>query len=91
MSTNSTNSASSAGADSVLYPGASSGDAAGRAIEPWFTILVSGLVPLAVGLFAPGAWRLPLHVLGAVLCAVGLILLVRHEMDVRRQQNVTDR
>ncbi len=85
MSTNSTNT------ESVRYPSAPSGDAPGRAIEPWFTILLSGLVPLGVGLAAPGAWRTPLHVLGAVLCALGLVLLVRHEMDVRRQQNVTHR
>jgi hypothetical protein len=87
MSTNSTNTGNT---DSVLYPGAASGDAAGRAVEPWFTVLVSGLVPLGVGLFAPDAWRMPLHVLGAVLCATGLVLLVRHEMDVRRQRNVTE-
>ena len=85
MATNSGNT------DSIRYSNASSGDAPGRAVEPWFTILLSGLVPLAVGLVAPGAWRAPLHVLGAVLCAAGLVLLVRHEMKVRRRRNVTDR
>lgn len=63
----------------------------GGAIEPWFSVLLSSLVPLASGLFAPDAWRAPLHVLGGVLCAAGLVMLVRHEMAVRRDHNVTHR
>jgi hypothetical protein len=77
--------------DSIRYHGPSAVDAPGGAIEPWFAILVSALVPLMAGLFAPGSWRTVLHVVGGVMCAWGLILLVRHEMTVRRQRNVTDR
>lgn len=60
------------------------------AIEPWFAILLSALVPLMGALFLPAAWRTPLHLLGGILCVWGLVLLVRHEMIVRRQRNVTD-
>lgn len=63
----------------------------GGAVEPWFAILVSALVPLTIGLVVPSGWRTPLHVLGGVMCAWGLVLLVRHEMIERRQRNVTDR
>lgn len=83
MSMNSENS------EAMRFSSSSSGDAAGRAIEPWFIILLSSLVPLLGGLFVPDAWRAPLHVLGGVLCVVGLVLLVRHEIAVRRQQNET--
>ena len=75
--------------DAIRYSGSASGDAAGRAIEPWFTILLSALVPLLGALFMPASWRTPLHVLGGVLCVCGLVLLVRHELAVRRQRNVT--
>ena len=77
--------------DSIRYPGPSAADAQGGAIEPWFTVLMSALAPLMGALFVPAPWRTALHVLGGVLCACGLILLVRHEMIVRRQRNVTDR
>lgn len=76
--------------ESIRHDGPSAA-ASGGAIEPWFTILVSALVPLGAGLFAPDSWRTALHVLGGAMCAGGLILLVRHEMTVRRQRNVTDR
>lgn len=76
--------------DTIRYPGSSSGDAPGRAIEPWFIVLLSSLLPLLGGLFLPGAWRTPLHVLGVVLCVSGLVMLVQHEIAVRRQRNVTD-
>jgi hypothetical protein len=75
--------------EAVHYPGTSSAGAKGGTVEPWFAILLSSLVPLLLGLFAPDAWRAPLHVLGGVLCAVGLVLLVRHEIAVRRQRNET--
>jgi hypothetical protein len=64
----------------------SSREARGGAIEPWFAILLSSLAPLLGGLFGPDAWRTPLHVLGGVLCAVGLVLLVRHEIAVREDR-----
>jgi hypothetical protein len=73
------------------YSDTSSGDSAGRAIEPWFSVLLSALVPLLGALFVPMAWKTPLHVLGGAICALGLVLLVRHEMAIRRQHNVTDR
>ncbi len=73
------------------YSDPSSRGTAGGAIEPWFSVLLFALVPLLGALFVPLAWKTPLHVLGGVLCAWGLLLLVRHEMAVRRQQNVTDR
>jgi hypothetical protein len=77
--------------EAIRRPVPSSDDVAGRAIEPWFTILLSALAPLLGALFAPAAWRTPLHVLGGVLCVAGLVLLVRHEVAVRRQRNVTRR
>lgn len=60
------------------------------AIEPWFVILLSALIPLLAGLFAPASWRTPLHLVGGGLCLVGLILLIRHERAVRRNSPVTD-
>lgn len=77
--------------EALRYPASSSGDAVGRAIEPWFAILLSSLVPLLGGLFVPGAWRTPLRVLGGVLCVLGLVLMVKHEIAVRRQRNETER
>jgi len=66
-------------------------DRPGGAIEPWFGVLVSSLVPLLGGLVVPSPWSRALHVLGAILCLTGLAMLVRHEMAVRRNQDVTDR
>jgi hypothetical protein len=77
--------------EALRYPATSSGDAAGRAIEPWFAILLSSLVPLLGGLFVPDAWRAPLHVLGGALCVLGLVLMVKHELAVRRERNGTVR
>jgi len=76
--------------ESVRYPGPAAVDAPGRAIEPWFTILILALMPLVGALFVPAPWQYALHVLGGGLCVLGLVLLVRHEMTVRRQRNVTD-
>jgi hypothetical protein len=75
--------------NTVRYPGPSSTDAPGRAIEPWFAILLSALVPLVGALFVPISFRLPMYVVGGALCIWGLVLLVRHELEVRRQRNVT--
>ena len=75
----------------VAYSDSSSAGTGGGAIEHWFSVLLSSLVPLLGALFVPLAWKTPLHVLGGVLCIWGLVLLVRHEMAVRRQHNVTDR
>lgn len=77
--------------DAIRYAGPDSTDAPGRAIEPWFTILVSSLAPLMGAMFVPTPWNTVLHVVGGGMCVWGLVLLVRHEMDVRRQRNVTDR
>jgi len=74
---------------SIGQPRPSSATVPGGAIERWFSVLLSALVPLAGGLFAPDAWRAPLHALGGALCAAGLVMLVRHEMAVRRDRNVT--
>jgi hypothetical protein len=76
-------------AESTRYSAPPSGDTPGKAVEPWFAILLSSLVPLLVGLFVPDVWRTALHVLGGALCALGLVLLVRHEIAVRGQRNVT--
>lgn len=61
-----------------------------RAVEPWFLVLLSSLLPLVGALFAPPGWRTPLHVIGGALCGWGLILLVRHELADRRTSHVTD-
>ena len=60
------------------------------AIEPWFAILLSALVPLLAALFVPPPWRTFLHAAGGLLCVAGLFLLIRHEMEIRRKRNVTD-
>jgi hypothetical protein len=77
--------------DSIRYPAPAAVDAPGGAIEPWFTVLLLALVPLVGAMFVPAPWQVMLHVLGGMLCSLGLIMLVRHEMSVRRQRNVTDR
>jgi len=77
--------------DSVRYPAPPAVNAPGRTVEPWFTILMLSLMPLVGALFVPAPWQMMLHVLGGLLCSLGLIMLVRHEMTVRRQRNVTDR
>jgi hypothetical protein len=74
----------------LQYPGDVEPSRAG-AIEPWFAILLSALVPLLAALFVPPAWRPFLHVAGGLLCVAGLVLLIRHEMEIRQQRNVTDR
>ena len=60
------------------------------AIEPWFAILLSALVPLLAALFVPSSWRTLFHAAGGLLCVAGLFLLIRHEMENRRKRNVTD-
>jgi hypothetical protein len=77
--------------DSILYPGPTAPGAQGRAIEPWFTILLCALLPLVGALFVPSPWQFALQVLGGLMCVAGLVLLVRHELTLRRQQNVTER
>jgi hypothetical protein len=42
-------------------------------------------------LFAPAEWKTALHVTGGALCAWGLVLLVRHEIEIRRNGDVTER
>lgn len=76
--------------DTIRYQGPSAVARPERAIEPWFTILVSSLVPLGGGLFMPAPWRAILQGIGGVMCVAGLVLLVRHEMIERRQRNVTE-
>jgi hypothetical protein len=76
--------------DSIRPPRRPAAAAAGSAVEPWFTVLISSLVPLVGALFVPPPWQFALDVLGGTLCVVGLVLLVRHEMALRQQQNVTD-
>lgn len=55
------------------------------AVEPWLLALLVALVPLVGALFVHESWRTALHVVGGVLCAGGLVLLVRHERRSRRQ------
>ena len=75
---------------SLQYPGDVEPSREG-AIEPWFAILLSALVPLLAALFVPPAWHSFLHATGAILCLVGLLLLVRHEIEIRQKRNVTER
>lgn len=76
--------------DAVRYPGSASTGARGGAIESWFMILVLSLAPLVGAMWVPTPWNTVLHVVGGATCAWGLVLLVRHEMNERRQRNVTD-
>jgi hypothetical protein len=76
--------------EAIAYPGPESVRPSGRAIEPWFTILLSALIPLIGALFAPAEWKTALHVTGGALCAWGLVLLVRHELEIRRDGVVTE-
>jgi hypothetical protein len=77
--------------DAIAYPGPESVRPSGRAIEPWFIILLSALIPLIGALFAPAGWKTALHVAGGALCAWGLVLLVLHELEIRRNGDVTER
>jgi hypothetical protein len=77
--------------DAIAYPGPESVRRGDRAIEPWFTILLSALIPLIGALFAPAEWKTALHVTGGALCAWGLVLLVRHEIEIRRGGGLADR
>jgi len=72
------------GASSVRGPLQVPAERRGGAIEPWFALLLLSLVPLMGALFVPSPWRMTLHAIGGILCAVGLVLLIRHEMTVRR-------
>ncbi|MDB4892608.1 MAG: hypothetical protein JWL61_4463 [Gemmatimonadetes bacterium] len=51
----------------------------GRSVEPWIAVLFASLVPLVVAVLLPEAWRMPLYVVGGVLCALGVGLLIRQE------------
>ena len=72
------------GASSVRGPLPVPAERRGGAIEPWFALLLSSLVPLMGAMFVPSPWRMILHAIGGTLCTVGLALLIRHEMRVRR-------
>ncbi len=48
--------------------------------ERWLVVLASSFLPLAVGLLVQGTPRLMLMVTSGVLIAIGLVLLVVHEM-----------
>ena len=76
--------------DAIVYPGPESVRPSGRAIEPWFMVLLSALIPLLGALFVPAGWKTALHVAGGVLCAWGLVLLVLHELEIRRDVDVTE-
>lgn len=78
-------------ADSIRQRRPAAAKAAVPAIEPWFTVLMSSLLPLVGALFVPTPWQFALHILGGTLCVVGLVLLVRHELAARRKRDVTDR
>ncbi len=51
----------------------------GRSIEPWLVVSFASLVPLVVAMLLPESWRMPLYVIGGVLCAIGIALLFRQE------------
>lgn len=51
----------------------------GRSLEPWIAVLFLSLVPLLAAVILPEPWRLPLYVIGGVLCATGIALLIKQE------------
>jgi hypothetical protein len=56
-------------------------DTIGRSIEPWLAILLLSLVPLVTAVLLPEAWRMPLYVVGGAMCAAGVVLLVKQEVQ----------
>ncbi len=65
----------------------------GRAVEPWIAVLFASLVPLVAAVMVPESWRMPLYVVGGVLCALGIALLLKQEVsgkgsvDLRQDDN----
>ena len=51
----------------------------GRSVEPWIAVLFTSLAVLVVAVMLPESWRVPLYVVGGVLCATGIALLVKQE------------
>lgn len=51
-----------------------------RSIEPWIAVLLASMVPLVAAVMLPESWRLPLYVVGGVLCAIGIVLLFKQEL-----------
>jgi hypothetical protein len=52
-----------------------------RSIEPWIAVLFASLVPLVAAVMLPESWRLPLYVVGGVLCVIGIVLLFKQEVS----------
>ena len=50
-----------------------------RSMEPWIAVLLTSLVPLVAAVMLPESWRVPLFVIGGILCAFGIALLVKQE------------
>jgi mannose/fructose/N-acetylgalactosamine-specific phosphotransferase system component IIC len=62
----------------------------GRSVEPWIAILLASLVPLVAAVMLPESWRVPLYVVGGVLCAVGIALLLKQEIGRMQHRSPHD-
>jgi hypothetical protein len=61
-------------------------EAAPQSVERWLVIVLLSLVPMVAALFVPLGWRAPLYIAGGAACAVGLALLVVHEVKRSKEQ-----
>ena len=62
----------------------------GRSVEPWIAVLLASLLPLVAAVMLPESWRVPLYVVGGVLCAVGVALLLKQEVGRMQHRNPHD-
>ena len=62
----------------------------GRSVEPWIAVLLASLLPLVAAVMLPESWRVPLYVVGGVLCAVGVALLLKQEIGRMQHRNPHD-
>jgi hypothetical protein len=61
-----------------------------RSVEPWIAVLFASLVPLVVAVMLPESWRVPLYVVGGVLCAIGVALLFKQELGRMQRRKPHD-
>ncbi|MEO5817611.1 MAG: hypothetical protein ABIT20_20250 [Gemmatimonadaceae bacterium] len=51
-----------------------------KSVEPWIVVLFASMVPLVAAVMLPASWRVPLYLVGGVLCAIGIALLFKQEV-----------
>jgi len=61
-----------------------------RSVEPWIAVLFASLVPLVTAVMLPESWRVPLYVVGGVLCVIGIGLLLKQELGRMQHRKPSD-